>query len=41
MRQDEKFLLSHIIEANEVADLKSWIGIGMMRKQKAVFDLIR
>jgi len=29
MRDDEKLLYKHIIEANEIADIKSWIGIGM------------
>jgi hypothetical protein len=32
MRKEEKLLFTHIIEANEIADLKSWIGIGMIRK---------
>ncbi len=34
MRDDEKLLYQHIVEANEIADIKSWIGIGMNRKHQ-------
>ena len=41
MREEEKLLYRHIVEANEIVDIKSWIGIGMNRKQQMVLELIK
>ncbi len=32
LNQDEQLLIRHIFEANELADLKSWIGIAINKK---------
>lgn len=41
MKEEEKLLFKHIVEANEIVDIKSWIGIGMNRKQQMILELIR
>lgn len=41
MKEEEKLLFKHIVEANEIVDIKSWIGIGMNRKQLVILELIR
>jgi hypothetical protein len=41
MREEEKLLFKHIVEANEIVDIKSWIGIGMNRKHKVILEFIR
>jgi hypothetical protein len=34
MNEDESLLLKHIFEANDLADLKSWIGIAITKKSQ-------
>ncbi len=41
MKEEKKLLFKHIVEANEIVDIKSWIGIGMNRKQQMILELIR
>lgn len=41
MKEEEKLLFKHIVEANEIVDIKSWIGIGMNRKHQVINEFIR
>lgn len=34
MNEDESLLIKHIFEANDLADLKSWIGIALTKKSQ-------